>query len=107
MKKLHSMISIIVCLNKHTANGQPLRVSDMSKHIGLSISCIEGYLQPLKAAGIVDSSRGPNGGYWLPRNDLTVTELFLAINEKQDALTPIYDALSQVNLSAFSEAVYG
>lgn len=107
MKKLHSMISIAVCLNKHTANGQPLRVSDMSKHIGLSISCIEGYLQPLKASGIVDSTRGPNGGYWLVRNDLTVTELYLAVNEKEDAFTPIYDALSRVNLSAFSEAVYG
>ena len=107
MKKLNSMISIIVCLNKHTANDQPLRVSDMSKHIGLSISCIEGYLQRLKAEGIVDSTRGPNGGYWLNRDNLTVTELYLAINEKEDALTPIYDALSQVNLSSFSEAVYG
>lgn len=64
-----------------------ITLSDIAKRQGISLSYLEQLFARLRRAGLVDSVRGPGGGYSLARDPsrIAVAEIVLAINESIDA----------------------
>ncbi len=62
-------------------------LSDIAKRQGISLSYLEQLFAKLRRNGLVDSVRGPGGGYSLARDpsEITVAEIVVAINENIDA----------------------
>ena len=62
-------------------------LSDIAKRQGISLSYLEQLFAKLRRNGLVDSVRGPGGGYSLARDpsEISVAEIVLAINENIDA----------------------
>ena len=62
-------------------------LSDIAKRQGISLSYLEQLFAKLRRNGLVDSIRGPGGGYNLARDpsQVSVAEIVLAINENIDA----------------------
>jgi Rrf2 family iron-sulfur cluster assembly transcriptional regulator len=65
----------------------PITLSDISQRQGISLSYLEQLFSKLRKKGLVDSTRGPGGGYRLSRNAdaIKVAEIVTAIDEKVDA----------------------
>ncbi|HFE37884.1 MAG TPA: Fe-S cluster assembly transcriptional regulator IscR [Gammaproteobacteria bacterium] len=65
----------------------PITLSDISKRQGISLSYLEQLFSKLRKNGLVDSARGPGGGYRLSRNadEIAVGEIITAVDEKIDA----------------------
>ena len=68
---------------------RPIALSTISTRLGTSLSYLEQLFSALRRAGLVDSTRGPGGGYTLARNtdQISVAEIILAVeNLKTDDL---------------------
>ena len=66
---------------------RPVALSTISARQGTSLSYLEQLFSALRRAGLVDSTRGPGGGYTLARNtdQISVAEIILAVeNLKTD-----------------------
>ena len=65
----------------------PITLSDISKRQGISLSYLEQLFSKLRKNGLVDSARGPGGGYRLSREagEIAVGEIITAVDEKIDA----------------------
>ena len=64
----------------------PITLSDISKRQGISLSYLEQLFSKLRKNGLVDSARGPGGGYRLSRdaNEIAVGHVITAVDEKID-----------------------
>ncbi len=62
--KARYAVRLLLDLAMHMDKG-PVRTADLSEHTGISVRFIEQILQPLKKAGLVQSTRGAAGGYVL------------------------------------------
>jgi len=62
-------------------------LADIAKRQGISLSYLEQLFAKLRRSGLVDSVRGPGGGYNLAMapNKISVAEIIVAINENIDA----------------------
>ncbi len=62
-------------------------LADIARRQGISLSYLEQLFAKLRRGGLVDSVRGPGGGYNLavPPSKITVAEIIVAINENIDA----------------------
>lgn len=68
---------------------RPVALSTISARQGTSLSYLEQLFSALRRAGLVDSTRGPGGGYTLARraDQISVAEIILAVeNLKADDL---------------------
>jgi Rrf2 family iron-sulfur cluster assembly transcriptional regulator len=67
--------------------GGPVTLAEISGRQKISLSYLEQLFGKLRRRGIVDSVRGPGGGYCLARDmaQLTVAEIILAVDEPIDA----------------------
>ena len=68
---------------------RPVPLSTISARQGISLSYLEQLFSALRRAGLVDSTRGPGGGYTLARQaeQVSVAEIILAVeNLKTDEL---------------------
>jgi Rrf2 family iron-sulfur cluster assembly transcriptional regulator len=68
---------------------RPVALSTISARQGTSLSYLEQLFSALRRAGLVDSTRGPGGGYTLARraDQVSVAEIILAVeNLKSDDL---------------------
>lgn len=68
---------------------RPVALSTISNRLGTSLSYLEQLFSALRRAGLVDSTRGPGGGYTLARraDQISVAEIILAVeNLKADDL---------------------
>lgn len=68
---------------------RPVALSTISVRQGTSLSYLEQLFSALRRAGLVDSTRGPGGGYTLARkaDQISVAEIILAVeNLKADEL---------------------
>ena len=68
---------------------RPVALSTISARQGTSLSYLEQLFSALRRAGLVDSTRGPGGGYMLARraDQVSVAEIILAVeNLKADEL---------------------
>jgi Rrf2 family transcriptional regulator, iron-sulfur cluster assembly transcription factor len=62
-------------------------LADIARRQGISLSYLEQLFAKLRRSGLVDSVRGPGGGYNLASapSKITVAEIVVAINENIDA----------------------
>jgi Rrf2 family iron-sulfur cluster assembly transcriptional regulator len=69
------------------ASDKPTSLADISARQDISLSYLEQLFAKLRRQGLVDSVRGPGGGYLLSREciDIHVAEVIDAVNESVDA----------------------
>lgn len=69
------------------AKDSPVPLADISQRQGISLSYLEQLFAKLRRKGLVDSARGPGGGYRLSREaeKIPVAEVITAIHEHVDA----------------------
>jgi len=79
-------VTAMLDLAIHAKEG-PVPLADISQRQGISLSYLEQLFAKLRKQGLVDSARGPGGGYRLSRvsSDISVAEVISAIDEKVDA----------------------
>jgi len=79
-------VTAMLDLSINYQNG-PITLSDISKRQGISLSYLEQLFSKLRKNGLVDSARGPGGGYRLSRDaaEIAVGEIITAVDEKIDA----------------------
>ncbi|MDH5301086.1 MAG: Fe-S cluster assembly transcriptional regulator IscR [Gammaproteobacteria bacterium] len=67
-------------------NEGPITLSDISKRQGISLSYLEQLFSKLRKRGLVDSARGPGGGYRLSRgsDEISIAEVIAAVDESID-----------------------
>jgi Rrf2 family iron-sulfur cluster assembly transcriptional regulator len=68
------------------AGSRPLRLADIAARQELSLSYLEQLFACLRRGGLVDSARGPGGGYRLGRalGEISVGQIIDAVNERID-----------------------
>ncbi|MCL5425799.1 Fe-S cluster assembly transcriptional regulator IscR [Halomonas sp. NPDC076908] len=79
-------VTAMLDLALHTHNG-PTSLSDISQRQEISLSYLEQLFARLRRAGLVNSVRGPGGGYLLsqPADAISVSKVIDAVNESVDA----------------------
>lgn len=67
--------------------GQVVSLSDIAARQDISLSYLEQLFARLRRSGLVESIRGPGGGYQLalPPGEISVAEIIVAIDENIDA----------------------
>ncbi|MFZ7089625.1 Rrf2 family transcriptional regulator [Primorskyibacter sp. 2E233] len=70
------------------ADGSLVTLGDISKRQDISLPYLEQLFVKLRRAGLVDSVRGPGGGYRLARStsDIRVVDVLAAVDETVDAM---------------------
>ncbi|SCZ55435.1 Fe-S cluster assembly transcriptional regulator IscR [Thiohalomonas denitrificans] len=80
-------VTAMLDLALHYTNG-PITLADISKRQGISLSYLEQLFSRLRKNGLVDSARGPGGGYKLsrPAGEVCIADVITAVDEKVDAM---------------------
>lgn len=78
-------VTAMLDLAIHYKDG-PITLADISKRQGISLSYLEQLFSRLRRRGLVDSARGPGGGYRLsrPAHEIAVADVITAVDEKVD-----------------------
>lgn len=65
----------------------PVTMAAISERQGISLSYLEQLFGKLRRSKIVESVRGPGGGYYLarPAGKITISEIIVAVDEPMDA----------------------
>jgi len=68
------------------AGPEPVSLADIARRQGLSLSYLEQLFARLRREGLVESSRGPGGGYRLsrPAEEISVAQVIAAVDEPVD-----------------------
>jgi len=76
-------VTAMLDLALHYQDG-PITLADISQRQGISLSYLEQLFSKLRKQGLVDSTRGPGGGYRLsrPAKDIAVADVITAVDEK-------------------------
>lgn len=76
-------VTAMLDLALHYEEG-PITLADISQRQGISLSYLEQLFAKLRRQGLVDSTRGPGGGYRLSRapHDIPVADVIIAVDEK-------------------------
>jgi Rrf2 family iron-sulfur cluster assembly transcriptional regulator len=79
-------VTAMLDLALHQAGG-PITLADISERQGISVSYLEQLFARLRKKGLVESTRGPGGGYRLSREarQIPVADVIAAVDEKVDA----------------------
>jgi len=79
-------VTAMLDLALHYAEG-PITLADISQRQGISLSYLEQLFAKLRRRGLVDSTRGPGGGYRLSREplDIPVADVITAVDEKLES----------------------
>lgn len=79
-------VTAMIDLAIHYKDG-PITLADISQRQGISLSYLEQLFARLRKRGLVDSARGPGGGYRLNRasTEISVGEVINAVDERVDA----------------------
>ena len=79
-------VTAMLDLALHTGKG-PITLAEVSTRQDISLSYLEQLFSKLRKANLVDSVRGPGGGYELQRapSQITVADVVLAVNEPLSA----------------------
>jgi len=75
-------VTAVLDLALHQDNG-PVSLAAISERQGISLSYLEQLFAKLRRNGIVNSTRGPGGGYSLKNStdDISVSDVILAVDE--------------------------
>ena len=76
-------VTAMLDLALHYEEG-PITLADISQRQGISLSYLEQLFAKLRRKGLVDSTRGPGGGYRLSRipAEIPVADVIIAVDEK-------------------------
>jgi len=76
-------VTAMLDLALHYQDG-PITLADISQRQGISLSYLEQLFSKLRKQGLVDSTRGPGGGYRLSREavKIAVADVITAVDEK-------------------------
>ena len=76
-------VTAMLDLALHYEDG-PITLADISQRQGISLSYLEQLFAKLRRNDLVDSTRGPGGGYRLSREPsaVAVADVILAVDEK-------------------------
>src|ERR1051326_9351694 len=79
-------VTAMIDVAMHKGHG-PVTLAGVADRQKISLSYLEQLFAKLRRSGLVDSVRGPGGGYNLamPPSKITVAEIIVAINENIDA----------------------
>ncbi|ADE15037.1 iron-sulfur cluster assembly transcription factor IscR [Nitrosococcus halophilus Nc 4] len=79
-------VTAMLDLALHYEQG-PITLADISRRQGISLSYLEQLFARLRKKGLVDSARGPGGGYRLSREaeKISVIDVISAVDESVDA----------------------
>lgn len=79
-------VTAMIDIALHSTNG-PVTLAGVADRQHISLSYLEQLFGKLRRRGLVESVRGPGGGYTLARNAATVTvaDIILAVDEPIDA----------------------
>ncbi len=79
-------VTAMLDLALHQGKGT-ITLADISSRQEISLSYLEQLFAKLRKSGLVDSARGPGGGYKLSRDsgDIVVAEVISAVDETVDA----------------------
>ena len=83
-------VAAMIDLALHVPNG-PVALASISQRREVSLSYLEQLFSRLRREGLVESSRGPGGGYTLGRKarEITVAQIVMAVDEPtEDAGQP-------------------
>ena len=80
-------IAIVLDVAFHAGHGASVSAAEIAERLGLARRGIEPVLQALTRTGMLDSVRGPRGGYRLgrPRRDLRLLDVVDAIQDQDPA----------------------
>lgn len=75
-------VAALAELARHEGKG-PIALRDVSQVQGISLSCLEPLFSLLRKYGLVESTRGPGGGYSLakPSDSISIADIIRSINE--------------------------
>jgi Rrf2 family protein len=73
-------IAVLILLFQNAQ--KPLPLSDIAKQLGLSKLYLEQVIATLKSHQLVQSIKGPNGGYLIQRRTLTLLDIFRAMDSE-------------------------
>lgn len=78
----------------HASHG-PVALATVAERQDISLDYLEQLFLKLRKAGLVDSARGPGGGYRLARDaeDIRISEIVLAVDEPLQVTRCIGDAI--------------
>ena len=78
-------VTAMLDLAIHYTDG-PITLADISERQGISLSYLEQLFSKLRKRGLVDSARGPGGGYRLarPASEIPVADVISAVDESVD-----------------------
>jgi Rrf2 family protein len=92
------------------AHGETVKGEALAARRDVSVGFVENILADLRRAGIVQSRRGGNGGYWLarPATEVTVADVIRILDGQPSAATathdsrliPVWDAITQASTAA-------
>ncbi|MEX2516899.1 MAG: Fe-S cluster assembly transcriptional regulator IscR [Gammaproteobacteria bacterium] len=79
-------VTAMLDLALHRDQG-PITLADISRRQGISLAYLEQLFSRLRKSGLVQSARGPGGGYTLSREleDISVSSVICAVDESVDA----------------------
>ena len=79
-------VTAMLDLALHAEEG-PITLADISQRQGISLSYLEQLFSKLRKQGLVESTRGPGGGYRLgrPTDQIAVANVITAVDESVDA----------------------
>ncbi|MGF1641616.1 MAG: Rrf2 family transcriptional regulator [Rhodospirillales bacterium] len=67
----------------HHSNGKPVALADIAERQEISLSYLEQLFGGLRRGGLVNSVRGPGGGYLMARStdEMRIADIILAVDE--------------------------
>lgn len=67
-------------------NSEPVKLADIAIRQGISLSYLEQLFAQLRKCGLIESARGPGGGYRLSRaaHLISIVDVISAVDEKMD-----------------------
>ncbi len=82
-----AMLDIALHANKHDGKASPVSLADISERQHISLSYLEQLFGKLRRKGLVNSIRGPGGGYQLAHTaqEISVSQIISAVDEEIDA----------------------
>ncbi len=82
-----AMLDLALNEAKSAASARPVTLAGISERQSISLSYLEQLFSRLRRQGLVNSVRGPGGGYKLakPQAEISVSEIIAAVDELIDA----------------------
>ena len=78
----YAVRAVLVLAGRRASPPAPVKIEDIARAGGVPPKFLESILVQLKRAGLVDSKRGAEGGYWLARGpeEVSVADVLRAID---------------------------